>query len=116
DFLQSSKQKYFEPNHRKSRVSRFVINRFRAFQMPSKRARPWNHVGSSRRSGFILESLAAVASRDLDNIALIVPSGNPVLLAIFRAPIPACWLTKERSERSLPQGVVSRAFYLWLAL
>jgi hypothetical protein len=54
--------------------------------------------------------------RDLDKIALTVPSGNPVLFAIFRAPIPASWLAKERSELSLPGGAVSRVFFLWLAL
>ena len=36
-----------------------------------------------------------ISCRDLDKIALTVPSGNPVLFAIFRAPIPACWFSER---------------------
>src|SRR6516165_8862494 len=41
-----------------------------------------------------------ISCRDLVKIALTVPSGNPVLLAIFRAPIPACWFS-ERTVRTI---------------
>jgi hypothetical protein len=41
--------------------------------------------------------------RDLVKIALTVPSGNPVLFAIFRAPIPACWF-RERTVRTVSSG------------
>ena len=34
-------------------------------------------------------------------IALTVPSGSPVLYAIFRAPIPACWFSETiEAERT----------------
>src|SRR6516165_4040153 len=41
--------------------------------------------------------------RDLVKIALTVPSGNPVLFAIFRAPIPASWFS-ERTVRTVSSG------------
>jgi hypothetical protein len=44
-----------------------------------------------------------VARRDLLKIALTVPSGNPVLFAIFRAPIPRSRF-KERTVRTVSSG------------
>src|SRR6516164_10874696 len=44
-----------------------------------------------------------ISCRDLDKIALTVPSGNPVLFAIFRAPIPASWFS-ERTVRTVSSG------------
>jgi len=41
-----------------------------------------------------------ICCRDLDKIALTVPSGNPVLFAIFRAPIPESWFS-ERTIRTV---------------
>ena len=44
-----------------------------------------------------------VCCRDLVKIALTVPSGNPVLFAIFRAPILTCWFS-ERTARTVSSG------------
>ena len=44
-----------------------------------------------------------VCCRDLAKITLTVPSANPVLFAIFLAPIPACSLS-ERTVRIVSSG------------
>ena len=46
---------------------------------------------------------SGLCCRDLVKIALTVPSGNPVLFAIFRAPIPACWFS-VRTVRTVSSG------------
>ena len=55
-----------------------------------------------------------ISCRDLDKIALTVPSGNPVLFAIFLAPIPASWFS-ERTVRTVSSGRVGLPSLLPLA-
>ena len=65
----------------------------------------------------ILDCTEAQSScRDLDKIALTVPSGNPVLFAIFRAPIPASRFN-ERTVRTVSSGRGGLpSFCLWREL
>src|SRR5262249_19711361 len=73
--------------------------------IPSRRA----HLNSARAPSIPQPDYESVgfgqqiSCRDLDKIALTVPSGNPVLLAIFCAPIPASWFS-ERTVRTVFSG------------
>jgi hypothetical protein len=70
--------------------------------------------GYSRR-GALFYALGELGSRrDLLKIALTVPSGNPVVFAIFRAPIPKSRL-KERTVSTVPSRRIGLPSLLPLA-
>src|SRR6516225_6154882 len=55
------------------------------------------------RPSYLLFICRGAPCLDLVKIALTVPSGNPVLFAIFRAPIPADWFSL-RTVRTVFSG------------
>jgi hypothetical protein len=61
----------------------------------ASKAAPDHRWKSCRLQSEVGYGSAQVCCRDLVKIALTVPSGYPVLFAIFRAPIPACLFSKS---------------------